>query len=54
MYNHGFAFRKVREGLVQMSLCGRSMGAQAGTGTGIFHHVIYTLNLKPSKGINYR
>ena len=54
MYNQGFPFRKVREGLVQMLLYGRQMGAQAGIGTGIFHHVIYTLNLKPSKRINYR
>ena len=54
MYNQGFPFRKVREGLVQMSLYGRQMGAQAGIGTCIFHHVIYTLNLKPSKRINYR
>ena len=43
MYNQGLPFRKVREGLVQMSSCGRPMGAQAGIGTGIFHHVIYTL-----------
>ena len=54
MYNQGFPFRKVRERLVHMSLCGRPMGAQAAIDTGTFHHFIYTLNLNPSKGINYQ
>ena len=31
-----------------MSLCGGTMGAQAAIDTDIFHHVIYTLNLKLS------
>lgn len=54
MYNQGFPCGKVREDLVQMLLCGRRMGTQAAIGTDIFHHVIYTLNLKPFKGMSYQ
>ena len=39
---------------MQMPLCGRPMRTQGAIGTDIFHHVIYTLNLKPFKGINYQ
>ena len=44
---YGFTCRKVREDLVQMPSCGGPIGAQAAIDRDIFHHVIYTLNLKP-------
>ena len=34
MYNQGFPFRKVKDELVQMPLCGRPIRAQAAIGTG--------------------